>query len=410
MELDSNVRELLNIINDQGYEAYLVGGAVRDALLGVPNNDFDICTNMPLSLIKEIFPKFIMMKPNSRRITGILKINGKEIEISEFKGSNILEDLSNRDFSVNAIAATKEGKIIDPFNGIESLNKREITLVDQTGKSLEYDPLRILRAIRIASKMNFIIDKRCLQLMKAKSPLLKEIKVERIYKELIQILATDNPSFYIQESKEIFFEILPELKEVECTYIKKEYFEGNLFDYTLKSLSNCDNNIIIRLACLLQGLKIINKEDEITELETRLKISNKTKKEIEKLMNFYNYNIKNSEESIYEFIQKYGVINLNLFFELKKANILAEKPEYLYRLEEIEHIQNTCQQIANSNPCLSVRKLMISPKMLHKKGVPKNKINQVQKEIMIEIIFKGLPNEKEILEKYIQKNKKKLLK
>ena len=105
-------RGLLRLQNNQGYEAYLVGGAVRDTVLDKPNKDYDICTNMPLPQIKELFPKFHIMKPNNHRNTGVMRFNNLEIEISTYKGKSIQEDLSNRDFTINAIALDKNGKEI----------------------------------------------------------------------------------------------------------------------------------------------------------------------------------------------------------------------------------------------------------------------------------------------------------
>lgn len=168
IKIPDTVKEIIQKINNSGYEAYLVGGAVRDSLLEKNTKDYDICTNMPLSCIKELFPKFVIMKPNNHRNTGVIRLDGQEIEISEFRGKNIIEDLSNRDFSINAIAVDKDGNIIDPFKGIDSINKKELSLIKKNGEAFETDPLRILRAIRLASKLNFEIDKNCKEQMNAK--------------------------------------------------------------------------------------------------------------------------------------------------------------------------------------------------------------------------------------------------
>ena len=120
LSMNSSIVEILTIINKQGYEAYLVGGAVRDAILDKPNKDYDICTNMPLHKIKELYPKFHIMKPNGHRNTGVMILNGLEIEISEFKGNTIAEDLHNRDFTINAMALDKDGNLIDPYNGLQA--------------------------------------------------------------------------------------------------------------------------------------------------------------------------------------------------------------------------------------------------------------------------------------------------
>ena len=127
LPINQTITNVLSMINNEGYEAYLVGGAVRDALLNKQNKDYDICTNMPLTKIKELFPKFHIMKPNNHRNTGIMRLNNLEIEISEFKGQTIAEDLHNRDFTINAMALDKHGNLIDPYNGLQSLQQQTIS-------------------------------------------------------------------------------------------------------------------------------------------------------------------------------------------------------------------------------------------------------------------------------------------
>ena len=212
ISMNQTIGNLLTTINNCGYEAYLVGGAVRDAILNQPNKDYDICTNMPLYLIKEMYPEFYLMKPNNRRNTGVIRLDGLEIEISDFKGKSITEDLSNRDFTINALALDKNGNLIDPYNGLQSIKNKTISLIDKQGMAFQEDPLRILRAIRLASTMNFKIDKNCKMQMEYKKRLLEEVAVERIYNELIKILISDKPAYYIRENMSIFFEILPDLK------------------------------------------------------------------------------------------------------------------------------------------------------------------------------------------------------
>ena len=109
LKIPTTIQEVINTITESGFEAYLVGGAVRDTIIGKESKDYDICTNMPLNMIKELYPNFHLMKPNNNRNTGIMRINNLEIEISTYKGKSIQEDLSNRDFTINAIALDKNG-------------------------------------------------------------------------------------------------------------------------------------------------------------------------------------------------------------------------------------------------------------------------------------------------------------
>ena len=180
------------------------------------------------------------MKPNNHRNTGVMRLNNLEIEISEFKGQTIAEDLHNRDFTINAMALDKDGNLIDPYNGLHSLEEKTISLIDKQGTAFIEDPLRILRGIRIAAKMNFNIDSNCHAQMEFKKRLLKDVAVERIYRELIQILVTDNPSHYIRENKQILFEILPELKVMDGFEQHNPWHIYDVFEHTMVVLENTD--------------------------------------------------------------------------------------------------------------------------------------------------------------------------
>lgn len=174
----------MKLIIDNNYECYLVGGAVRDYLLNIKNKDYDLCTNMPLNKLKEIIPNVTIMKENEHRNTCIIREKDYDIEFTTFRGKDLKEDLSNRDFTMNSIAVDINGNIIDYFNGIESINKKTIKLTKENGEGLTTDPLRILRAIRQASKYDFKIDDNTKRQMNNKKTLLSNVAPERIYEEL----------------------------------------------------------------------------------------------------------------------------------------------------------------------------------------------------------------------------------
>lgn len=421
IQVNQLIFEVLNRINSAGYEAYLVGGAVRDAVLNKENKDYDLCTNMPLSLIKEIFPTFVIMKPNNHRNTGVMRINGEEIEISEFRGKDLVEDLSNRDFTMNAMALDKNGNIHDPFNGLESLTKKEISLIKKDGEAFEIDPLRIMRAIRMAAKMNFNIDSNCKEQMNLKKSLLSKVPVERIYKELIQLLVTEHPAKYIQENKEIFFQIIPELQALDGFNQHNDYHIYDVFEHTLVVLENTKLNIYLRLAALFHD---IGKPDTFfidenrvghfyghpqvsskifENIATRLKMDNKTKKEVCKLIEFHDYTLGNKRKSVFNFFNKYGTDGIDLLFDLKAADIKGQNPNYLYRLEDLYQQENLYLSILATNPCLSIKNLRINGNILREKGITGKEIKRVLDEVLEQVMYQGLPNTEEDLSNYVDK-------
>lgn len=420
LTINQTILNVLNIINQHGCEAYLVGGAVRDIILNQPNKDFDICTNMSLSKVKSLFPQFHIMKPNNHRNTGIMKIDNLEIEISEFKGYDIEEDLHNRDFTINAMALDKNGNLIDPYNGLQSLEDKKISLIDEHGTAFEEDPLRILRGIRIAAKMNFEIDSNCTAQMNNKRKLLKTVAVERIYRELIQILITDKPSKYIRENKYIFSEIIPELINI---YGFKQYNPWHIYDvfeHTLAVLDNTEKNIFLRFAALFHDIGKPSKffkdekgighfyghpeksEEIFRKIATRLKMDNKTKELVSKLIRQHDMTMSKKPEKIYEFLKLHGFDYTKLLFALKRADNLGQNPEKATTvLEELSETEKIYQQ-----HMLRFDNLQINGTKLVELGYSGKKIKLILNDVTKMIVTDKLPNEEQAIMEYISRRHK----
>lgn len=417
LSMNSSIVEILTIINKQGYEAYLVGGAVRDAILDKPNKDYDLCTNMPLHKIKELYPKFHIMKPNGHRNTGVMILNGLEIEISEFKGNTIAEDLHNRDFTINAMALDKDGNLIDPYNGLQALQEKRISLIDKQGNAFIEDPLRILRGIRIAAKMNFDIDSNCHAQMEFKKKLLSSVAVERIYRELIQILISDRPSYYIRENLSIFFEILPELKPMYKFDQRNPWHIYDVLEHTLVVLDNTEKNIFLRFAALFHDIgkpsKFFTDEEGIghfyghpdkseeifNSIATRLKMDNKTKKLVSRLIKEHDTPLSKKSDKIYEFLKDRGFDYTFLLFKLKRADNLSQNLEKsapvlddLAITEEIykEHM-------------LRFDNLQLNGSKLVELGYSGKKIKLILEDVTKLVVTNRLPNEEHIIMEYINR-------
>ena len=417
LSMNQTIIELLTKINDCGYEAYLVGGAVRDAILNQPNNDYDICTNMPLHLIKELYPNFHLMKPNNNRNTGVIRLDGLEIEISEFKGNTIAEDLHNRDFTINAMALDKNGNLIDPYNGIESLQQKTISLIDKQGTALQEDPLRILRGIRIAAKMNFEIDQNCKTQMEYKKRLLVEVAVERIYRELIQILISDNPSHYIRDNISIFFEVLPELKSMHQFNQNNPWHIYDVLEHTLVALEHTEKNIFLRFAVLFHDIGKPSKytidkegtghfyghpeksEEMFLAIANRLKMDNKTKKLVSRLIKDHDSKLSKKSDKIYEFLKVNGFDYTLLLFKLKRADNLAQNPEKASPvLEELD----TTEQLYKEH-MLRFDNLELNGSKLVELGYSGKRIKLILDDVKKLVVTNRLPNDERIIMEYISR-------
>ncbi|MDG5787568.1 CCA tRNA nucleotidyltransferase [Evansella sp. AB-P1] len=182
---------ILNTFESNGYEAFIVGGAVRDHILNRQINDIDICTNATIEQIKKLFPRTIEI--GVRHGTILVPVDGRPIEVTQYKKERNKEtytlhtDLSLRDFSCNAMAMDQAGNIIDPFHGREAIDNRSIELVGNNPERLKEDPLRILRGLRFAIQLNFRIEENTELWMEKLSYLLSKPAIERIAGELEKI-------------------------------------------------------------------------------------------------------------------------------------------------------------------------------------------------------------------------------
>lgn len=202
--MDKIIKSVLKKIEDNGFSAYIVGGYVRDYLLGIQSNDIDICTNALPKDLHKLFPN----NTNSNNYGGFnLNYKKYNIDITTFRKelsydkrkpteivyiNSLEEDIQRRDFTINSICLSQDGKIIDLVNGVEDLNNRKIKMIGDVSKKLQEDPLRILRAIRFASILNFEIDETLSNEIQNNYELVRTLSKTRIKQELTKILLNKN--------------------------------------------------------------------------------------------------------------------------------------------------------------------------------------------------------------------------
>ena len=418
IKLPNEVKDIMDYISKTN-EVFLVGGAVRDIYLGNEVKDYDLTTNMDLELIKKKYPNFIIMRENNHRNTGIIRLDNIDIEISTFRGDNIKEDIFNRDFTINSLIIDKDGNIIDYYNGINDINNKQIKLIKDNGDAFIVDPLRILRAIRLSIKLGFNIDNNTKEQMIMKKDLLKTVDYQRIYKELIFILMSDKPSIYIDEYKEIFFSIIPELKETYGFNQCNTYWHNlDVYYHILTALDNTPKILNLRLATLFHDIGKPNtftlddnnighfyehyrvSTDIFEKYANLFKINHDDKKLIKDLIFYHDMNLSTKKNKIKRWYQIFGD-NIYLLFLIKKADILAQNPELINnRLNELKRLENYYKEVIEKEPCISIKDLKISGRDLL--DLPNKMIGIALKDVLNEVIENDLPNEREIELEYIK--------
>lgn len=229
-KLDPLVKEILEKINNRGYEAYLVGGFVRDYLLHKTTYDYDICTNAPAKELFLLFHKTInsygSFRIKEKNITIDITIYREEKAYHNRKPmvepiNSLLSDLLRRDFTINTICMDKEGQIIDLLNGQKDLKEKRIRMVGDPTLKIQEDPLRILRAIRFFTTLDFTFDSKLEKILIENKNLLKNLSTYRIKQELSKILSSPYYKKGLNFLKENHFDILLGISYQEVVYTKE---------------------------------------------------------------------------------------------------------------------------------------------------------------------------------------------
>ncbi|MDO5028943.1 MAG: HD domain-containing protein [Bacillota bacterium] len=270
---------VLRRLREKGYEGYLVGGCLRDFLLGLEPKDFDITTSARPEELERIFADQKLVKlgkafgtigilyedqlveTTTFRCDGVYK-DGRRPEAVSFS-SSLQEDLKRRDFTINAMAMDLDGKIYDPFQGQEDLHKGLLRAVGDPFIRFEEDKLRMLRAVRFASTYDFTIEERTLAAIKAKAKDLRQVSAERIRTEVDKILLGHQPSRGLRILAEtgllgqIFPDLVATLGFVQCS----PYHDKDLFGHIIETVDRSPRVLHLRLAALLHD---IGKVDTLT--------------------------------------------------------------------------------------------------------------------------------------------------
>lgn len=270
--MDKDVFDLLEKLDNHGYKSYIVGGCLRDILLGIRPNDFDITTNARPSQVKEVFREYKIFDYGIKYGTITVEYRDRLYEITTFRSEgtysdnrrpdrvlfldSIDEDLARRDFTINAMAMDKSYNIYDPFNGIRDLKNKIIRACGDANKRIEEDALRILRAIRFATRFKFYLDEELFDAISLNRNLLKNIARERIFSEICKIITYDNPSygFLLMEETGILDILFPSLRKTVGFDQKTPWHDRNLFDHLLCVMDNVPNDLSLRFAAIFHDI------------------------------------------------------------------------------------------------------------------------------------------------------------
>lgn len=383
------VVDIMELIHNQNKKCYIVGGAPRDTVLGKEPKDYDLCTNIPLLELQLLIPHFHLMKKTDLRNAGITRIGDTIIEISELKGESLEEDILKRDFTINGLAMSKDGVIIDPYNYQQDISKRVLSLIDKTGNSISENPMLILRAMRIASQNKLIIDENTKEQIKARGVNLTKVIGQKAYGEFSKLLLTEDFSKYLDEYFKVFIMLIPELINIP-----------NL-ENTYKLLNLTPSNIALKLAALFTYNK--NNIQDFTQFANRMCIDKKTIKLVTLLLSYKSKNIDISQSGINRTIHEFNIQSVDLLFAYKKLILSLDNQDTNHLKLAQHHYQKTIDEIISTR----ISQLTVNQEKIESMGFNQEEAQLIFEDVKGRIITNTLQNTENSITAYILNKHKK---
>ncbi len=389
-----NVGYIIEKLNSYGFEAFIVGGCVRDSILGRMPDDWDITTNAFPEDIKKIFEKTYDTGIKHGTISVAIDNECSEVTTYRIDGeysdnrrpdsvlftSSLKEDLARRDFTINAIAYHPKEGLIDYFEGLKDLDNCQISAVGDANLRFKEDALRMLRAIRFSAQLGFSIDTATFAAIKRNSPLIENISNERIRDELNKILVSPNPRhFDFLYQTGLLEHIIPEFITCYSTKQNNPYHIYNVSEHILHSIAYVKNTSVLRWTMLLHDIgKPIQKTTDAKGIDhfyghqqvgvelarnilNRLRFDKDTIKKITNLILYHDSDILDSEKSIKKVINKVGEDSFWELIEVQKADAMSQNSAYLEeRLVKFENIIKIYNKIKADSHCLSKKDMAVN--------------------------------------------------
>ena len=431
IQLPEKVKVMIQTLEAAGYEAYAVGGCVRDSVLGRIPADWDITTSALPEQVKELFHRTIDTGIEHGTVTVMMDKEGFEVTTYRVDGEyrdhrhpeqvnftgELKEDLRRRDFTINAMAYNDRCGMVDAFGGIEDLKHGVIRCVGVARERFEEDALRILRAVRFAAQLGFEIEKETADAARTLAGNLKDISAERIQTELVKLLVSPHPEM-LRTAYELGITrvVLPEFDVMMETPQHHPHHMYSVGEHTLKALEFTDPEKVLRLSVLfhdfgkpqtrttVDGVDHFHGHANVSAQETvrimrRLKFDNATMDQVKRIVLYHDARPQPDERQIRRLLHRAGEDIFPGLFQVMGADILAQS-EYrkIEKLVNLERVHQVYDEILKRKDCISLKNLQVTGKDLIAAGMePGKKIGEILNQMLEDVLETPEHNEREYL-------------
>lgn len=431
-KLPDQIELVLRRLHDAGYEAYIVGGCVRDTLLGLQPQDYDVTTSALPEEVEAVFSDCSVIETGLKHGTVTVLIDRIPVEITTFRTESaysdhrhpdqvaftrsLREDAARRDFTMNAMAYSADTGLMDYFGGQEDLKAGIIRCVGVAEERFREDALRILRALRFSARFGFAIEEETAKAVHNCRELLRFVSAERIASELTQILCGKDIKRILLEYPDVLGVVIPELLPMVGYDQRNPHHRFDLLTHTAIAVEEVPAEPTLRLAALLhdigkpasffmdeQGIGHYHGHPEVSadmadEILRRLKLDNATRKTVVQLVRYHDMVIVPTEKAVRRAISKITPELFWVLMDLKRADSIGTGRTDDVRMVRHGEVRAIAEEIFRKESCFSLRDLAISGKDLIALGMKPGKELGAMLEKLFDAVLSGeVENEKEAL-------------
>ena len=434
IEIQSGANEIIHTLQNNGYEAFLVGGCVRDSILGRPIHDYDITTSATPNEMMEVFKDKRIIETGLQHGTITIVIDREAYECTTYRidgnysdnrrpdsvtfTRSLEEDLKRRDFTINAMAYNDEVGLVDPFNGMEDIEYNKIRCVGRPEDRFAEDALRILRAIRFASQLEFVIEHGTDWNISKMCKNLENISIERINSEFCKIAVSKEFCIQMVLYHDVFSLFIPEIKDMIGFKQNNPYHTYDVWNHTVYAVEYCESDdLVTRLAvffhdfgkphCYQDGEDGVRhfkghgkvSADMTNEIMKRLRFDNDTREKVVELVYYHDATFEVGKKYVKRWLNKIGEEQFRRLLNVRRADIKAQADmNQETRLQKIDNIGYILDEVLQDDECFSLKDLAVNGKDLIAIGYKSGKeIGEVLNNLLDSVISGEYINEKEKL-------------
>ncbi|WP_295155294.1 CCA tRNA nucleotidyltransferase [uncultured Ruminococcus sp.] len=439
IKIPSYVAAVIDRLIQNEYEAYIVGGCVRDSIMGITPHDYDVCTNCTPDEMMKLFSDFHTIETGLKHGTLTVMSEHKPVEVTTYRSdgeytdhrrpdsvrfeTELSEDLKRRDFTINAMCSNPREGLVDMFEGQKDIEAGVIRCVGVPEERFEEDALRIMRALRFASVLDFEIEEHTAAAMRSKSHLLSAISAERIFSELKKLLCGKAVCRILLDYSDLISLIIPEIKPCIGCAQNNVHHCYDVYEHICHSIENIEPDEDLRLAMFFHDIakpakKTTDEEgcdhfklhqlasaDVAEAVLTRLRSSNKTLKLVCGLVLEHDNRIFPKRRAVKRFIAKYDYDMFEAWLKVRRADTLAQS-DYLReeKLADLDKLAELGEEIKAQMCCLKVTDLAVNGHDMMALGHQGAEIKAALNFALDAVIDEVAVNDHEALMAYIKEN------